>query len=254
MNTELTITIQNKQPVELLDLTTSFVGLADEFRDHIQKNFPEVAAAEVRLYVKEIRAGSIVAELVAISPQLIQGVSYLNAVVSFTKHLKAAYDFLSGKSDGKPELEKGSYNNLTKILEPVAKDSASQLNIGSVEGNVYLTVNSVEANAAQESATRLLDDLSAKSAALHEKVLLYWYQARADAHSKSGDKGIIESIASHPVKVICKDDSTKAQMVLNEENPFKEAFIVDVVVETIGGKPALYKVLAVHEKLDRGEI
>ena len=115
MNTEITITIQNKQPVELLDLTTSFVGLADEFRDHIQKNFPEVAAAEVRLYVKEIRAGSIVAELVAISPQLIQGVSYLNAVVSFTKHLKAAYDFLSGKSDDKPELEKGSYNNLLSI-------------------------------------------------------------------------------------------------------------------------------------------
>jgi hypothetical protein len=38
---------------------------------------------------------------------------------------------------------------------------------------------------------------------------------------------------------------------LEDENPFRMAYIVDVAVETINGRPVVYNVLAVHEKLER---
>lgn len=52
----------------------------------------------------------------------------------------------------------------------------------------------------------------------YEKVLLHWYQARGDATSKVGDKGIIETISKQAVKVVCVNDSIKAVMVHIENN------------------------------------
>ena len=118
---------------------------------------------------------------------------------------------------------------------------------------VQITINSTEANAAQNSARKQIEKLKEPESRFHEKVVLYWYQARADASSTAGDRGIIESISPRPVKVICATDTIKFQMVLDDENPFKEAYVVDVFVETIKGKPALYKVIAMHEKFERDQ-
>jgi len=247
----LTFEIKNSKPVELTDLTRSLLSFADEFRRHIEVNQPEAAAAEVTLYIREIKTGSIFADILAVSPQLLQGISYVNAVVSFEKHLKSAYDFLSGKTEDKPLLHKASYENLSSIVEPIAKDHASQLNVGTINGPVYVHLNSTEANAAQNCARKEIERLREPSTRLHEKVVLYWYQARAEVSSKAGDRGIVESISPNPAKVICANDQIKLQMIFEQENPFKEAYVVDVVVETIKGKPVLYKILNLHEKFER---
>ncbi len=205
----------------------------------------------VSLYIKEVRAGSIVVDLMALAPQALQLISYTNALVNFFKHIKAAYDYLSGASDVKPPLDKTTYQNLSNIVEPVAKDRGSQINIGNVSGDLVLHINSTEANAIQNAAKREIELLAEPTVGIHEKVLLYWYQARNEAKSGTGDRAIIESISPKPVKTIWADDLVKSQMVLDDENPFKEAYVVDVFVETIRGKPALYKILKLHEKFDR---
>ena len=102
-----------------------------------------------------------------------------------------------------------------------------------------------------EGLRREINLLDTPATGLHEKVLLYWYQARGDLKSRTGDRAIIESISSSSVKTICANEMIKSQMILNNENPFKEAFVVDVIVETIKGKPALYKVVALHDKLEQ---
>ena len=248
---EFTIEVKNTRPIELLDLTASLTALANEYQRHLQRDHAEDAASEVRLYVKEIRTGSVIAELMAASPSIIQGLSYANTVVSFSTFLKKSYDFLTGKSDAKPvELDRKALEHLSQIVEPIAKDNGSQLNIGTLNGNVYY-VTSAEANQAQNTANRLLKDESTSATKYREKVLLYWHQARNDARSTTGDKGIIESISEMPVKVICMKDSLKAEMILDIENPFKEAYIVDVAVETINGKPVIYKIMKLHDKVPR---
>jgi hypothetical protein len=247
----LRIEIKNRRPVEVGDFTSSLQALAEEFKSQIEARDPEIAAADVRLYVKEVRTGSIIAELVAIAPQTLQLVSYTNAVVGFYKHMKSAYDWLSGDAEQRPALDKQSLHNLSQIVEPVAKESGSQINIGVVHGSLVLNVDSQRANAIQNRARKELEALAEPSKGVHEKVLLRWYQARGgDVKSKAGDRAIIESVSKVAVKTICANDAIKSQMILEEENPFREAYIVDVMVDTINGKPALYKILAVHDKFE----
>jgi hypothetical protein len=248
---EITLEVKNTQPIELLDLTASLTALGGEYLRYLEYEHPEASASEVRLYVTEVHSGSVIATLMAASPQLIEAGAHALSVISFAEKLKKAYDFLIGLSKKPEPLDKKTLRNLATIVEPIAKDSGSQLNIGANYGNVFLSITSPQANYAQNTINRLLRDDDSADTRLHEQVVLYWYQARADASATTGDKGVIESISDAPVKVVCVTDRLKRQMILDVENPFREAYIVDVSVETIKGKPVVYRVLELHEKIPR---
>jgi hypothetical protein len=74
---------------------------------------------------------------------------------------------------------------------------------------------------------------------------------RDDPASAVGDRGIIESIHSFPVKVRFQGEEIKNRVLHAVENPFLYAYLVDVSVETIEGRPILYNVTAVHESIER---
>ncbi len=252
-SSRLSIEIKNSRPVELLELAQSFQSFADEYKRHLLKQEEPPIADDIKLFIKEIKSGSIITDLVALSTVALPFVENANSIIGFGSYLKNAYDYLTGKSDQKPELEKANYENLARFLEPIAKDSASQVNCSTIiNGNVTLTSNidSSAANAAQNVATREIKALREPTTGFKEKVLLYWYQARNDPKSTSGDKAIIESIHNGPVKAMFAHSGIKAKMLLNSENPFIHAFVVDVAVETINEKPAFYKIIDVHDKID----
>ena len=115
---------------------------------------------------------------------------------------------------------------------------------------ITFNLNSTEANAAQNNIRREIEAFREPETRVHHKVVLHWHQARRDADSHVGDRAIIESIAPHPVKTIFDQDKTKAEMILGHPNPFRSAYIVDVFVDTINGRPALYKIIEVHDRLD----
>lgn len=56
----LTIRIENRDPVELADLTQGLFALADEYRRFIPRHEPSrfSADADCRLYIKQVRSGS----------------------------------------------------------------------------------------------------------------------------------------------------------------------------------------------------
>jgi|SRR5680860_204192 len=105
------VEIRNEHPIELVDFTQSFLGVADEFRRYALAQGPDVAATEVRLYIRSIHDGSIIAKLMPLAPLALPLLSYVNTVISFCKHLKSGYDYLGGDSNEKPELDKASYRN-----------------------------------------------------------------------------------------------------------------------------------------------
>ena len=159
-----------------------------------------------------------------------------------------------GRSKANGELPRRTIENVVKIVEPVAKDSASQFTVSTtIQGdvNIHLHLNSLKANAAQNAARRRLDDLKSPVTGLHERVVLYLHQARNDAQSSVGDRAVIESLSPTPVKLVFSTEAAKQSVVHSDENPFTSAYIVDVQVETIRGRPALYKVLRIHEKFER---
>lgn len=253
----LTVTIDTKHPVALTDLTQSLNCFADEYNRFIERE-GDVGekGQEIQLYVKEIRSGSIIADLTAAAPYALPLIEHASTIIGFAKHLKVLTDFLLGRSDKPPEgMTKVNYQNLSNIVDPVAKDSGSMLAIGTVNvaenSVVNINLGSSEAIAVQNAARREMAALKEPELGSHEKVLLHWYQARDDVDSKVGDKAMIESIYSSAVKTIFANEELKTQMLRTEVNPFKLAFVVDVAVSTIGGRPALYKVLNIHESFEK---
>lgn len=253
---KLTIEINNKRPVELTDLAKSMMSMADEYRHFLAEHDTHIEADEVKLYVKEIRSGSIIQELVAMAPYALPLVEHSKTIVEYAKHLKVFYDWFAGKSEEKPHaIEKTTLQNLSSIVEPIAKDHGSQMNFGAVnvQGDFVLNLNltSTEANAAQNAIRREIEAMREPVTGTHEQVVMYWAQARNTTDNKAGDKARIESLYKGDVKVRFSSDGLKAKMLYDEPYPFKKAYIVDVSVETVEERPVLYKVLNLHEAIER---
>lgn len=256
MDAKLTITISNVEPVELVDLAEGMLGIAAEYSTFLRANSVDSPPDDVRLYVKEIRSGSIVTELVALAPFALALVEHKDTIVEYAKHLKTLYEFFAGKSTVAPAvIEKSTLQNLSTILEPIAKDRASQLNVAAMNftGPVTFNLSSTEANAAQNAIRRRIDAMKEQTSGTHEQVAMYWTQARNEPNSKAGDKVRIESIYDGPVKVRFANDELKSRILLDEPFPFSKAHIVDVSVETVDGRPILYKVLRLHDTIDRAD-
>jgi hypothetical protein len=158
------------------------------------------------------------------------------------------------RDDASKEPTKRQAEQIIKMMEPVAKDSGSQLNMqlnGPIHiGAIHYHFNSQQANAVQNAAKRYLGPTLPADQILHDEVLVL-DQVRGDLKAKSGDRGLIESITKSPVKLLFTSEEIKKGILDAPENPFQRAFIVDVEVKTVGGKPALYKVLALKDTFDK---
>lgn len=164
MNNELSdirliIEIKNEYPIELTDLTKSFSSLANEFTNYVSKTGDNILNREAKLYVKEIKSGSVICELVEMATiGVIPFVENINTVVGFGEYVSKAFNFFLGKHKDKPkEISQSNLKDLSQILNPIAKDSGSQINISTtVNGNVHLHINlsSIEANAVQNVIDR----------------------------------------------------------------------------------------------------
>jgi hypothetical protein len=181
----------------------------------------------------------------------------VNVYVQFTQYLRVAYHALLGRRDTQiprlDRLDKKSLENLSDILEPIVKDEGSKIIIQTRDSSTVeqITINYMEANAIQNTIQRRVQGMREPVTGVHTHVVMYWYQARGTPASSPIDKGVIESLSPNPVKVIFSNDAIKAALLLEDDNPFRMAYLVDVAVETVSGRPILYKVLAVHEKLER---
>ena len=249
---KLVITISNKRPVELIDLAQSMLALANEYRQVLTDSGEHSDPEDVKLYVKEVRTGSIIQELVPLAASSLPFILHYNAIADFAKHLQALTSWFSGNRSVRgwegPTLERKSLQNLSALLEPIAKDPGSAMRIGAVTVNgdvhVSVVVGSQEASAIQNNVTHALNEQKHSVAGEHRNVVMYWSQARNDKRAKSGDKAVIESISKSAVKVAFSSDDLKKRMLFDVAHPFEQAFIVDVWAETIDDKPVLY---VVHE-------
>ena len=169
--------------------------------------------------------------------------------------MKSIFDFFLKQEGEKPEIAPADYKELSTILSPVAKDNGSQYNISSVvNGNVELHfhVNSMESNAMQNMFKSEIDKLKLPDQVdeIKTSVLLTWFQARNDINSKSGNKGVIEELSSKALNITFENDEIQECILHGNTNPFNTAYVVDVKIQTIQGKPVAYKVMKLHNSFD----
>jgi hypothetical protein len=249
---KLTIKIENKRPIEITDFTDSFNSLANQYYKYLSENESFKLSQDTKLYIKEIRSGSIITELSDLVPLVIPFVENSNSVIEFTGFLKKGFDYFLGKTEEKPkDFDLKDCNNFNNIIKPIAKDNGSNVvfngdwNFENV--TVNFNFNSVEANAIQNGIQREKENLKEPTKNIQHKVLFYWDSAKYDEKSKSVDRGFIDSVSFKPLRVSFDDDYTKRLMLDIEENPFHLAYIVDVEVMDIQGIPSVYKILKMHE-------
>jgi hypothetical protein len=253
----LTVSISDFTHLELESFASSFGAFADEYTNYITESRNIAVSSDVHLYIKEVRAGSIIAVLHAFAPTILPFAENASSIIGFTEHIKLGFKWLLGHAGPRPDhVNKQSIENLSKIVEPIAKDNAAMLNVGTNYGviyNVHLSVSSPEAKKIQNAAIGELLPTREAATGRHNRVVLYLYQARNTPKSGAGDTGKIDSISTGPVRVIFEDDNVKAQILSNSENPFKLAYLIDVEVETMNERPVLYKVLTLHEVISPPE-
>lgn len=251
----LIVKIENTQPLELLDLTRSLVSLASQFNSYAAKNGDSKESRDAKLYVKDIRSGSVILELIEQATiGVIPFVENVSTVVGFAKHVKSVYDFFLGKSDKKPDLDMSDFKELSQIINPIANDNGSQINMSTtVNGNVELHVHlsSMESNAIQNVFQKELKQSKVPEVGdgTETNVLLTWYQARNDMKSSAGNKGTIESLSKKPMNIVFDNDELKDKM-LHGENPFTTVFVVDVKMQNVNAKLAAYKVVKLHDTFE----
>ncbi|MDT9694047.1 hypothetical protein Q5762_38120, partial [Streptomyces sp. P9(2023)] len=91
------------------------------------------------------------------------------------------------------------------IVEPIAKDHGSQMNINVSDGGQVINqfiLNSTEAAAIQNRICRLVEDMDTPQENKHLKKVMYWYQTKFDPNSYTGNKAIIDDISKSALKVI----------------------------------------------------
>jgi hypothetical protein len=251
----LNFKIENSQPIELLDLTQALASLGEQYKRFLQSHPDLPHAPEPKLFVKEIRAGSIEAELVEYAQFVLPYIQTTVTLVNFAKHLQQVFEYFSAKADVvKPKMDRIDYEQIGKIINPVAKDGGAQFFVKATHGgNVVVNIfkDSQAANAIQNRMDRAQKSERLPQHGEHSKVLLYWHKTKNAPRKHTGDWAIIESIWPKPVKTVFQDDNDKAKIL--GEPLYTKGYVVDVVVETIEGEPSLYRILRIHEAIERSQ-
>lgn len=255
-NDKLQITINNTRPVVLTDLTMALLGVGQQFERFIENETTEQHQTGSELFIKEVRSGSIIVELVAqaipVVPLLWQG----GSIVEWTGYAKSVIEWLNGKLDKPPkDVTKQDLKQWSNILGPVAKDHGSQLNFTVSSGGQVVNqffINSEQANAAQNAIRREIGLLDVPDDHTQRKRVMTWYQTKFDDTSQTGNKAVIESISKSPIKVIFENNAVKKALTAGDprfNKPWNElAYIVDVKVQTVQGVPKVYTVINYYEE------
>ena len=250
---KLSIKIDNKNPIELNQLTLSLNALASQYDSFLKKSSEfDYKRHERKLYISKLEMGCIYAEFV---PAIIPLISDMNSILAFGKYLRDVFEYMTGiKKDLSYKLTKTDCNDLSQLVEQTATDHGSNMNITiNGDNNILLPVislDSIKSNALQ-NALRKYSDQDSDIRSSYKKELMYWANANF-TKNKAFDKVVIEKIDSKPRKVVFDNESDKI-IATSHNGRFASknwqdlAYVVDVEVSYIQGTPSIYKITKLYE-------
>jgi hypothetical protein len=219
-NTTLQIHICNNRPIELFDLTKSLSAISSQFNSFSISNGESQELKDAKLYVKQIKDGSLIIELieyasVGLIPVIVENP---DLIIGFAKYLKEIFDyFLSGRGK-KPLLTVQDCKELMSVVETTANDNNSKMEFniinngtGTIQNTFHITDNN--ANAIQNKLKKEAEILKRPTEEdnTHEKQLMTMYQARSDMKSKVGNKAVVDALYEKPLNVVFGNEETLLQ-------------------------------------------
>lgn len=259
----LVLTLDLDEPVEIEAFARVFAGLGGMFDDYLREDHPKMRGT-ANMYVREVRKGSIIADLVPTIPDM---VGYMDNVLivagfgaMFSKRVRRLFTGSWLENPSKSQLQ-----HVSDVLTAVAQDRNGKATLEAVEfhedgekRDLIITYTSSEAL----TATRVIEDqkrsLDAKEGADKPRALLVFERpARsiAGAGKRTGEQAVIEDVTAKPLPVIYASEMAEQSIkrAFQAENVFKQGFVVDVNVERRGGKPVAYRIMDLHQIIELPE-
>lgn len=260
----IVIEIHNSDPLDLHDFTASLTGLAREHEATFRRLRPDLDSEESRLLVMDVRKGSIVIELAATLAPFVAPIELTNTAVSFVKNMKAAIGILAlpGGRLSPEEATTQRLKNFGDAVAAVANDTSGHLDIRAKlkdgEALEEFRITKIEAVNVVANAAAQRREIEQPGSATHRKVLLRLHQSSLDelkTGKKTAEKGVVERVDDKPRPLVYVSDLAGQQIksAIVAGSPWTKGFIVDLDVETVGGRPKVYRVLEVHEIIDLEE-
>lgn len=255
-DTALLVKITHSKPVEVKDFVATMSAMGNLFDDFCRKNGDSSEAQKAKLYVQKIEHGSIEIFLTeAVTAMALPFIENMNLIWEFAGHVKNVIQYYTHGTGEKPELDEKELRYYHDVFAVTAGDNNGETQIGAVHigstAPVYnnCTFNYFESNSAQNQIQRDEKTLKEQEPAeiVHKRQLMTIFQMRGNMDTNTGNKAVIDALSKKPLSVVFETDEIKRQILKNDGNPTKQAYFVDVIIQTVGGKAAVYKVMKLHE-------
>ena len=264
----IVVTIDTREPIELGDFISAFTSLSSQYSQYIAESHPRVRG-EARVFVREVRAGSIIADLIPFVPIL-----GLNSIVPALQQIDIVVDFVTkygekiqsyfGHGSGVSTATSNDLNDFLGTVQAIATDPEATSKIeaavfedGEKQVRAAFTFNTGQARHAVEAIAEHRVRLEGKAHETHQRVLMIFTQTNTKAaplEKRTSERVIIEAVSPKDRPLIYASDvaehQIKHEIVEADDNVFKKGFIVDVAVEMHGDRIAAYKLINLHQVID----
>ena len=250
------------EPPDLLDLIGAFAAVGHQFEQYVARQYPKLQG-EARLFVKEIRQGSIILDLIPHIPGLIATMDAVLIVDNFvTRYRGLLAAFIGGESP--TSLSKSDTKDFLDTVRLVAKDKKGSAIISSAvfkqegaEKHIEFQFSTQEAQQAQELLERKMIEHDRPIYETFQNVLMtFWQSNVADppAGKKTTEKAVIEALHPKPLAITYETDEVRERIKYetreDERNLYQKGFFVDCHVERLRGRPVAYRITAVRDVID----
>lgn len=261
----LTLKIATEEPVELRDFVGAFTSLANEFERFVNAELPD-AKSEPRMFVREVRRGSIEADLITgLAVAAVNHIDQIMVLEDFVRRWGARFTALASGNVAPGELETNSeLKDWADAAKAIASDpiAAHRLEAATFVDDKRQIRASFQFSASDaRTALQNIEDrrkmLSKPDVEHYERVLMVFTRSDindADVGKTSGERVRIEEVSSKALALMYGSEVAEARIKHEireaDENVYKKGFVVDVHVKLRHGNPVAYSVTNVHDVLD----
>lgn len=263
------LNIQTQRPIELDDFVSAFSSIASQYDKFVRSEYPELSG-DAKIYVREVRAGSIEADLI---PWAMQGLSAIVNVIEqiqIVEKFVRTYGAVLGKylnGSKEPDATRSDLKDLMGAVTAIANDPNGRSTLQAVayeDGKKKIKAAIVFNTSQAREAQKQIEDqkllIEASTSADHQRVLMTFKQSNVKDTAmgrRTGERVAIEDISSRDLPLIyaseLAEQRIKHEVREADENVYKKGFIVDVNVQLVGGRPAGYRVTNLHQVIDLPE-
>ncbi len=261
----LTLKIDNSQPIELSDFVGAFTSLAREYRSQIRDN-PDYED-DAQIFVKEVRKGSIIADLMPViastAPIVAQYADQAWQAIEFVNKWEERISGLIAGNAPK-DAQKSDLDTFSNAVAAIARDpdasstlEAATFEDGERQVRAAFKFNSKQAVAAEKTLKSAYKQLEQEKTDNRERVLMIFTRSDvkdAPNDKRSGERVVIEEISKKDLAIMYASDLAKERIKHEvreaDDNIFKKGFVVDVIVVSRNNRPVAYKITEVYEVID----